>query len=133
MPKISSTQKSLQIKFHNLKKPLGFFLAFFIFLLTIPSLVALTIPCLKPTPGAVYEINDCVLDTAFDRYLILALSGFAFFVLVHFVSMKNKRLKPLLGTAVILALGIILFFHLYIPQAEAQMRNSPQYLTPTLP
>lgn len=111
--------------FAKIKLPLIVYGIFFFYLVTLPQFVSLAIPCLRPFPGTSYSLHDCVVLKALDTYMILALAGFSLAVLTYFFLMKKKSLKPLLGVSLIMAIGIIIFYHLYIPQAEAQIRRAP--------
>lgn len=113
---------------HSYKLPFITTAVFIMYLLTLPHIVSLSVPCLRPIPGQSYEFNDCRVLYALDRYLFYALGGFSVMVLSLFFFSKNRRIKPILGTAALLSILIIILFHVYIPQAEKQVRSAPVIL-----
>lgn len=100
-----------------------FGLAFY--LITVPYLVTLVVPCLRPTPGVSYSDISCTVALALDWYLLFALSGFGVAVLIFFIYRDSRRFKPTVLTAISLSLLVILLFHLYIPQVERQIYAAP--------
>lgn len=107
------------------KIPLFTCVLYTFYLLTVPYFVALTIPCLKPIPGHSYLFDECRVINALDRYLVFALTGFAIFVLLLFISTKKDGFKSIIGTAAILTILAIIMFHTYIPRAEIEIRRAP--------
>lgn len=107
------------------KMPLFTCVLFTFYLLTVPHLVVLTIPCLKPIPGHSYLFDECRVIHALDRYLVLALSGFGLSVLLLFLFTIKSGFKSIIATAIILAILTIIMFHTYIPRAEIEIRRAP--------
>ena len=102
---------------------------FWFYLIILPYLNPLIMPCLKSIPGQVYEIQSCNLNLAFNHYLLLALCGFSLIIIFMFVFKKSfVSIKNIFIIAVVLAISIIAGFYNYIPLAEKSINQAPIYI-----
>ncbi len=126
MPKLKKVSLNNIISTHRI--PLLISVVFVFFLLALPNILNLAVPCLRPASGQSYTDAACNLDLVFNWYLALALIVFGVAVIAMYVSNRKIGLKILLTLASFLALLVIVSFHLYIPQAEAKIHQAPIYL-----
>lgn len=109
-------------------------IAFIFYLLTLPSVIKLLIPCLSRLPGQSYSHEECVITFALDRFMVLSLIGFAIAILGLFLLVYPRSLKLLGLTGFILAVCIIFAYLQYIPESERQIKRAPIYFNEnTLP
>lgn len=97
---------------------------FFFYLLVIPELVKLITPCLHHIPGQSFKPNDCVVSTALDRFMTLALIGFVLGILITYFYSIPRSLKFIVVTASLMALCIIVNYYWYIPRVERVIRSA---------
>lgn len=116
------------IHFAHFKIVITLLFTFTLYLITLPSITALLIPCLNFHPGATYTYAQCNILRALDQYLFLSLVGFAVLVLGVFFVVRPKKMKLIGILASILAIQIIIAYHLYIPRAETAIKNAPLFL-----
>ncbi len=110
---------------NRLKSLIFTLVVFGFYLLSLPSFLKLTIPCLNLIPGQSYSDSTCQVKLALDRYLFLALIGFASTIFIVFFFDQTRNIKNLIFTSSVLALLIIVLFNFYIPQAESAVRKAP--------
>lgn len=96
------------------------------FLLALPQILALAVPCLKHLPGSPsYTYQECNILLALDRFILVALIGASFILVSVFLIITPRRLLRLGATATLLAIFIILSYYIYIPRVEAQIYQVP--------
>jgi hypothetical protein len=98
---------------------------FIAYLVTLPYLNELLIPCLKPIPGASYSDNKCYLSLALDRYMMMAFIGFIVFSAIIFIRGKRRAYLTFILFSSVCSILIIVFYLNYIKIAEKQIRNAP--------
>lgn len=97
------------------------------YLLALPSLMGLVIPCLGRDFFASYEYNNCNLPLATDLFLKLSLAGAAITMLMSFlIAKRNLKLFALNG--LFLSILVVSSFYLYIPLAEKRVNTANIYL-----
>jgi hypothetical protein len=132
-------QKAIRL-FHFSKPSLLISLLFLLYLITLPILVQVFIPCLKYNPLASYQSRDCTVERALDTYMTLALIGFTLAVItIHCylsrcglyrrdkVIKKPINYQPYVLTflfAAILSFMIIGSYLIFIPNAEMAIKRS---------
>ncbi len=100
-------------------------LGFLFYLVTIPYIVQLRIPCLQFSPGKSFRDTECRLVTALDMFITFALFGFVIIILIQHVTQYPRSIKRTIIIAITLTLITITAYHIYIPQAESQVKRAP--------
>lgn len=86
-------------------------LAYFLYLLTLPNLVALAVPCLRFAPLQAFSYTDCNINLVLKNFLIFSFAGFSLVLLLLLIFRPRRELKPLLITATILAVATVGVFY----------------------
>lgn len=99
---------------------------YILYLMFLPQLTRLLVPCLGSIPGQLqsYSYNRCNTVLVLDRFIGLALFGLAASVAVLY-SRKKRSLPAVILTACIFATIAIAAYYQYIPQAEAAVLRAP--------
>jgi hypothetical protein len=122
MPKIEKLRKNFFTKNSRYILVLSIF-AFF--LLTLPPLINLLIPCLRPIPGQSYASSECTMDLAMNRYLALSLGIFALLIIKIFLFDNPRSIGKIGILALCMATIVVVGFLSYIPYAEREIKKAP--------
>ncbi|MFC1647031.1 hypothetical protein ACFL1A_01975 [Patescibacteria group bacterium] len=111
------------------------------YLIILPLILNKIVPCLANHPFDSYNDSQCSVGLALNWYLLLALSGFGIITLGYWYILKNFLFKKkktitnkfpikstyyfLIPSAVMMAVSLVIAFHLFIPSAEAAVRIAP--------
>ena len=106
-------------------------LAYVFFLLTLPSILRLVIPCLDTTPGQSFDFNECNLGQVMNVYLVLEIAVLALFFIIQYVFARRQWLRHII-IGICLTVPAISAFLLYLPALEREVKNAPIILT-TIP
>lgn len=103
-------------------------LAYCFYLLTLPNMVALTIPCLRIIPFQAHAYADCNIIKVLDRLILFALAGYALTVLFLFIGNPRKSRLAIIITAILLALVTITLYYVYLTPLIRQIDRAQLYL-----
>src|SRR3989304_1951754 len=108
--------------------PLYYFILalYFIYLLSLPYLVAVFVPCLNHNPFVSYGFAECNTIRALDTFVTLALSGAAAWIIGLVVLNRGKAYgKQIVAASVFLAVAIVASYSSYIRQAQRSVDRAP--------
>jgi hypothetical protein len=110
------------------------------YLIVLPLIAAVFVPCLGNHPFVSYADKACTVTLALDRFMQLALIGFGvltiglWFILKRYsddvknnqsLRIMKKRLTSVLLTSVIMAASLITAYLLFLPSAVNAVRTAP--------
>ena len=127
MPKANIKHRQINLTRYHWVMPYAVATASYaFFLLALPQILALVVPCLKHLPGsASYAYQECNILLALDRFVLAALIGASLILCAVFLLITPRRLLRLGVTATMLAILTILSYYIYIPRVEAQIYQVP--------
>lgn len=103
---------------------------FTLFLILVPNLVGMSIPCMTGLSES-YTDAECTLELVLDSYSLFVIAGFATAILITYYRFRgiyhnfSKILFFTIITALILCGETIYFYYRYIPYAERRVRTAP--------
>ena len=118
------------------------------YLIILPLVTARFVPCLANRPFTSYANRECTVEGSLDQFMGLAITGMVVLTLAFLLTMRRylklpqfhdvktwskipsrkvfiMEFLPLVVTALLMAISIVIFYFLFIPTAEAAVRNAP--------
>jgi hypothetical protein len=162
MPRKTLRKKKHAIRNDNpsirgiVKLSLIFILINIAYLIVVPLLTSKFVPCLANHPFTSYTSAECTVEGALDQFMRLALGGLIVLTLAFLLTMRRylklpqfhdvktwskipskkvliMEFLPLVATALLMAISIVIFYFLFIPTVEAAVRNAPIILDSVKP
>lgn len=114
-----------------MKRSLVVVVAFLVYTLLAPRLVALKVPCSMPVNGEVSDYSNCTLILASNTFLLFTLIGWV--VAVIGLVLTTKTVKQLTIFAIILSVIIVTSYYAYIYSIQERVTGAPIYLDTVTP
>jgi hypothetical protein len=134
MSKIKPTKERKNLISQSLiKLGLAAILVFISYLIILPLINQLLIPCLDNHPFVSYNDKECTVLLGLDTYMKLALTGFGLITIGFWVILKRYlhlmpsaiRLISIMIITSVMAISLIISYQIYIPAVESAVRAAP--------
>lgn len=106
-------------------------LIYIVYLLIIPLVLRLSIPCLKSENEIAYTYSECNIQLVLDRLIIIILIGFVITTLSYFLYKGKDMVKQFVVVSLFLLFLSVAAYYIYLTPITSKAYNNPVILTPT--
>ena len=130
MCKMFSTLKIMRVsELAGYKQEIITLLVYLVYLLAIPLVLRLLIPCLGDSKA--YTYSECNIQLVLDKTIIVILIGFIITSLTYYLKVGRGKIKRIITIFFVLLTLSVLAYYVYLIPNTRKAYNNPVILTPT--